>query len=171
MATLKHAVGLNPRLDFLHLHLADAYLELGRLEEARAEYELAVAAQPALRPRLDGPGGDRRARGQAAPRSAQVLRRAVDAGTDSALGLEPPGRGRAGRGRRRGRGAGRGGGDALVPEFAEAWFVRGEVAEKAGRLADAVARYEQAMSAGPGRPPAARAHRPAAAEPGAGRGP
>ena len=76
IATLKHAIGLNPRLDFLHLHLADAYFELGRIEEARAEYELTVDPRPAIRRGLDGPGARSR-RARARPRrSAPILQRA-----------------------------------------------------------------------------------------------
>jgi predicted TPR repeat methyltransferase len=36
----------------------------------------------------------------------------------------------------------------LVPELAQGWLVRGNVAEKAGRLPDAVRLYERAMSLG-----------------------
>jgi tetratricopeptide (TPR) repeat protein len=56
VATLKHAVGLNPRLDFLHAHLADAYLDLGRVAEARAEYELALQINPRFARAWLGPG-------------------------------------------------------------------------------------------------------------------
>ena len=36
----------------------------------------------------------------------------------------------------------------LVPELAQAWLVRGKVAERAGRIADAARLYERAMSLG-----------------------
>jgi tetratricopeptide (TPR) repeat protein len=36
----------------------------------------------------------------------------------------------------------------LLPEFAAAWWVWGETAEKAGRLADAAARYTTAIDRG-----------------------
>ena len=147
VATLKHAVGLNPRLEFLHAHLAGAYLELGRLPEARAEYELAVELNPryarawlglgeiarALRP------AGRRARGDAPGRGRRDRQRAH---------LEPAGRGGAGRGQRRGRARAAEEATRLVPELAEAWLVRGKVAEKGGRLAEAVAHYEKAVALG-----------------------
>jgi choline-sulfatase len=147
VATLKHAVALNPRLDFLHAHLADAYLDLGRLAEARAEYELALQLNPRFArawmglAEAAGRGGDRGA-------EVAVMRRAVAAGTDSAIvwsrlaELELAAGDAAA--------AGRAGEEAtrLVPELAQAWLVRGNVAEKAGRLTDAVRLYERAMSLG-----------------------
>ena len=36
----------------------------------------------------------------------------------------------------------------LVPELAQAWLVRGKVAEKAGRVREAVALYEKAIALG-----------------------
>src|SRR6185503_20396354 len=135
-ATLKHAVGLNPRLDFLHVHLADAYLDLGKVAEARAEYELALALNPRFAQAWVGLGEAAGREGPDAERA--VLRRAVDAGADSALvwsrmaDLELstgniPAAARAAEEATR-----------LVPEMAAAWLVRGRVAEKAGRVGDAV---------------------------------
>jgi len=147
VATLKHAVGLNPRLDFLHAHLADAYLDLGRLAEARAEYELALQLNPRFARAWLGLG-EAASRGGERGAELAVLRRAVAAGTDSAivwsrvaeLELEA---GDATAAARAGEEATR-----LVPELAQGWLVRGNVAEKAGRLADAVRLYERAMSLG-----------------------
>jgi arylsulfatase A-like enzyme/Tfp pilus assembly protein PilF len=147
VATLKHAVGLNPRLEFLHAHLAGAYMELGRLADARAEYELAVELNPRYARAWLGLG-EIAARSGPPAAEREVLRRAMDAGTDSALvwsrlaELELRA-GNTAAARRAAEEATR-----LVPEMAEAWFVRGKVAEKDGRLAEAVAHYEKAMALG-----------------------
>jgi arylsulfatase A-like enzyme/Tfp pilus assembly protein PilF len=147
LATLKHAVGLNPRLDFLHAQLADAHLEQGRLAEARAEYELALGLNPRFARAWLGLG---EAAGRAGEPGAEhaVMRRAVAAGTDSAIvwtrlaELEMA----AGDMTAAARAAEEA--TRLVPELAQAWLVRGNVAEKAGRLSDAARLYEHAMSLG-----------------------
>jgi arylsulfatase A-like enzyme len=147
VATLKHAVGLNPRLDFLHAHLADAYMALGRFAEARAEYELALQINPRFARAWLGLG-EAAGRGGEPGGELAVLRRAVAAGTDSAIvcsrlaELELA----AGDSAAAARAAEEA--TRLVPELAQAWLVRGSVAEKAGRLADAVRSYERAMSLG-----------------------
>jgi arylsulfatase A-like enzyme len=147
VATLKHAVGLNPRLDFLHAHLADAWLELGRLLEARAEYELALELNPRFARAWLGLGeAAGRAGGPGAERD--VLRRAVAAGADSAIvwsriaELELL----AGNTTVAARGAEEA--TRLVPELAQAWLVRAKVAEKGGRVREAVAFYEKAIALG-----------------------
>jgi arylsulfatase A-like enzyme/Flp pilus assembly protein TadD len=147
VATLKHAVSLNPRLDFLHAHLADAYLEQGRLAEARAEYELALQLNPRFARAWLGLG---EAAGRAGERGGEVavMRRAVAAGTDSAIVWSRLAElelavGDTAAAARAAEEATR-----LVPELAQGWLVRGSVAEKAGRLSDAVRLYERAMSLG-----------------------
>ena len=143
LATLKHAVALNPRLDFLHAHLADGYLDLGRVAEARAEYELALELNPRFARAWLGLG---EAAGRDGKPDAElaVLRRAVDAGTDSAVvwsriaELELLAGDTAAAARAADEAT------RLVPELAQAWLVRGKVAEKAGRVREAVAFYEKA---------------------------
>jgi arylsulfatase A-like enzyme/cytochrome c-type biogenesis protein CcmH/NrfG len=147
VATLKHAVGLNPRLEFLHAHLAGAYQELGRVPDARAEYELAVQLNPRYARAWLGLG-EIAARSGPPAAEREVLRRAVDAGTDSALiwsrlAEVELAAGNAAAAQRAAEEATR-----LVPELAEAWLVRGKVAEKGGRLAEAVAYYEKAVALG-----------------------
>ena len=147
LATLKHAVGRNPRLDFLHAHLADAYLDLGRAAEARAEYEVALELNPRFARAWLGLGEAAGREGKPDAERA-VLRRAVAAGTDSAVvwsrlaELELAAGDTAA--------AARAGDEAtrLVPELAQAWLVRGKVAEKAGRVREAVALYEKAIALG-----------------------
>jgi arylsulfatase A-like enzyme/Tfp pilus assembly protein PilF len=145
IATLKHAIGLNPRLDFLHLHLGEAYLAAGRAADARAEFELVTTLNPRSSQAWMGLAA------LAAARPAEeraILERAVAAGTHSgtvfarlaqvelAAGLLPA--------------AERHGARAvdLLPEFAPAWWVWGETAEKAGRSAEAARRYAIAVERG-----------------------
>ena len=146
VATLRHAVSLNPRLDFLHAHLADAYLDLGRVAEARAEYELALELNPRFARAWLGLG---EAAGRSEPGAERaVLRRAVAAGTDSAIvwsrlaELELTAGDTLAAARAAEEAA------RLVPELPHVWLVRGKVAEKAGRAAEAVAFYEKAIALG-----------------------
>ena len=147
VATLKHAIGLNPRLDFLHLHLADAYVALRRMAEARAEYQLVTTLNPRSSQAWMGLAALASHAGQPAEERA-ILERAVAAGTHSgtvfarlaqvelAAGALPA--------------AERHGAQAvdLLPEFAPAWWVWGETAEKAGRGPDAARRYASAVERG-----------------------
>ena len=153
LATLKHTVGLNPRLDFLHVHLADAYFEAGRLREARAAYEEALKLNPRFA-RAWLALGEIALRTGEPGEELRLLRRATAEGTDSAAlwarlaQLELAARDFAAAE-----------GDAqqatrLVPEFAAAWIVWGAAAERSGRLEDAVARYEKAVSLAPSDPTA-----------------
>jgi tetratricopeptide (TPR) repeat protein len=147
IATLKHAVGLNPRLDFLHLHLADAYAELGRFEEARAEYELTTTLDPRSSRGWMGLASLAHRAGKPAEERA-ILDRAVQAGTRSGavfarLAQVELAAGAVAAAEASGRRA-----TQLVPEFAAAWWVWGEVAEKAGRPGDAAARYAEAVERG-----------------------
>jgi arylsulfatase A-like enzyme/Flp pilus assembly protein TadD len=151
VATLKHAIGLNPRLEFLHLHLADAYVELGRIEEARAEYELTSTLDPRSAGAWMGLAEIAARAGKAAEERA-ILQRAVQAGTRSGavyarLAQVELAAGAVAEAERDGRQA-----TELVPEFAAAWWVWGEAAEKAGRLPDAAERYGQAIERGLGSP-------------------
>ena len=147
VATLRHAIGLNPRLDFLHLHLADAYFELGRMEEARAEYELTTSLDPRSAGAWMGLAAIAQRAGKAADERA-ILQRGVAAGTRSGalfarLAQVELAAGAVADAERDGRRA-----TDLVPEFAAAWWVRGETAEKAGRLDAAASRYATALERG-----------------------
>ena len=145
IATLKHAVGLNPRLDFLHLHLADAFFEVGRLEEARAEYELTTALDPRSASAWMGLAAIAQRAGKD---ELAILKRAVLAGTRSGAVLARLAQvelaaGMMADAERDGRRA-----TDLLPEFAAAWWVWGETAEKAGRLDAAATRYAAAIERG-----------------------
>ena len=149
VATLKHAIGLNPRLDFLHLHLADAYFELGRLEDARAEYELVATLDPRSAAAWMGLAAIAQRAGKPVEERA-ILDRAVREGTRSGavfarLAQVELAAGALAPAEANGRRA-----TDLVPEFAAAWWVWGEVAEKAGRTADAVDRFSTAIDRGLG---------------------
>jgi len=154
VATLKHAVGLNPRLDFLHVHLADAYLDLGKVAEARAEYELALALNPRFAQAWVGLGEAAGKDGPDAERA--VLRRAVEAGTDSAIVWSRVAELELSAGNTAAAARAAAEATRLVPELAAAWLVRGKVAETAGRRGDAVGFYQKAMALGLADPALAR---------------
>lgn len=147
LATVKEAIGLNPRLDFLHLHLANTYKAMGRLGDARAEYEVALALNPRMSPawlalgELANRAGKRDEEGR-------LLKRAVDAGTSSAAILSRLAQIETAAGDMAGAESHAVEATRLVPEFAAGWWVSGEVAQKSGRRGDAIARYEKAVSFG-----------------------
>ena len=154
IATLKHAVSLNPRLDFLHLHLAEAYFETGRLEDARAEFDLVTTLNPRSSQAWMGLAALAQRAGKPAEERA-ILDRAVAAGTQSGtvfarLAQVELAAGAIAAAETHGAQA-----TTLLPEFAPAWWVWGEAAEKAGRPADAIARYARAIGSGLDTAPAA----------------
>jgi tetratricopeptide (TPR) repeat protein len=147
LATVKEAIRLNPRLDFLHLHLANTYKSVGRLDEARAEYEAAVALNPRMSPAWLALGELAKREGKNTE-ERRLLQRAVAAGTSSAAILSRLAQielaaGESVAAERHGAEA-----TTLVPEFGVGWWVWGEVAEKAGRRRNAIARYERALALG-----------------------
>ena len=156
IATLKHAISLNPRLDFLHLHLAESYLQTGRAEDARAEYALVTTLNPRSSQAWMGLAALAQRAGKPAEERA-ILDKALAAGTRSGavyarLAQVELAAGAVALAEEHARLA-----TEALPEFAPAWWVWGEAAEKAGRTADAVARYRTAIARGLDTP-AATAH-------------
>jgi arylsulfatase A-like enzyme/Flp pilus assembly protein TadD len=154
IATLKHAITLNPRLDFLHLHLADAYARTGRVEDARAEYALVTTLNPRSSQAWMGLAELAQRAGKAAE-ERKVLGQALAAGTRSGavyarLAQVELAAGAVAAAETHARLA-----TEVLPELAPAWWVWGEAAEKAGRPADAVPRYRTAIERGLGTPRAA----------------
>ncbi len=147
VATLKEAIALNPRLDFLHLHLANTYKILGRLPDARAEFQAAIALNPRLSPAWLGLGELAKRAGQAAE-ERRLLERAVAAGTSSAAILARLAQIEAAAGEWKLAESHALEATALMPEFAAGWWISGEVAEKSGRRKEAIARYEKAVALG-----------------------
>lgn len=153
LETYRMALRETPRLDFLHLHYARALAELGRPDEAKAEYDLALRLNPRLaaaalgRAALETTAGRRGA-------ALQILRRAVEAGTDSVTVLTELARleGEAGESAAAERDLAAA--TTLVPGWAPAWLLWGERAEAAGDLATAAARYRKAAAAAPQDPSA-----------------
>ena len=147
VATVKQAIALNPRLDFLHLHLANTYKMISRLPEARAEYEAALA----LNPRMSQAW---LALGELAQRSGRqeeerrLLKRAVDTGTSSAAILTRLAQIEMAAGELAAAESHGAEATSLLPEFAAGWWTWGEVAEKKQSRRDAIARYEKAVSLG-----------------------
>jgi tetratricopeptide (TPR) repeat protein len=147
LATVKEAIALNPRLDFLHLHLANTYKMLGRLAEARAEYGVALALNPRMSPASLALAELAKRTGQAAE-ERRVLERAVAAGTSSAAILarlaqiEMAARELDAAERHAAEAT------ALVPEFGPGWWISGDVAQKSNRRSEAARRYEKAVALG-----------------------
>ena len=147
LVTLKRAAQLNPALDFLRLRIAEASFELGRLADARAEYEAVLAMDPRSAQAWMGLGELALRQGRKDEELA-LMKRADAAGTESgvvlsrlaqievARGLAADAEGHAGRAVK------------ITPEFAPAWWVWGEAAEKLSRPADALARFTRAVELG-----------------------
>jgi tetratricopeptide (TPR) repeat protein len=147
IATVGDALALNPGLDFLHLQLARLLARAARIEEARAAYRAALAINPRLAPawhdlgelaaKAGNPAEERRILTEAAAakvhsgalyaRLAQVELAAGDTPAAATHALEAI---------------------RLLPDFAAGWWVAGEIAERQGRLALALERYEKALALG-----------------------
>jgi arylsulfatase A-like enzyme len=83
LRSLARAIELSPRLDFLHVRLAQAYAELGRAEDAKREYRATLELNPRSAPAWSGLAEvARRTEGAAAER--RVLEQCEAAGTMSA---------------------------------------------------------------------------------------
>jgi tetratricopeptide (TPR) repeat protein len=147
LATFQRAARLNPALDFLRLRVAEASFQLGRMADARAEYEAVLAMDPRSARAWMGLGELALRQGRPDEELA-LMRRAEAAGTESGLvlsrlaqielarGLLAEAEGHAARAVK------------LTPEFAAAWWVWGEAAERLARPADALARFTRAVELG-----------------------
>jgi choline-sulfatase len=152
-ATLRRALQLNPALDFLHLRLANLHFESGRLGDARDEYEATLALDPRNAQAWMGLGEVALRQGKPDD-ELKLLRRAVASGTESGSMLSRMAqielkRGELALAEKHALEATR-----ILPEFGAAWWVAGEVAEKAARPADAATRYTRAVELGLGSPAA-----------------
>lgn len=151
LATYRRAAQENPRLDFLHLNLADAYARLGRPGEAKKEYELALE----LNPRFAAAWWGLADLAQKAGKPAEVKRllvQAVDSGTESVsilvrLGEHEAKNGDPAASDRHFKQA-----VELAPAWVPAWLVWGQLAENQGQLDRALERYLKAAEVGPGQP-------------------
>lgn len=151
IATYRRAAQENPRLDFLHLNLADAYARLGRAEDAKKEYELALE----LNPRFAAAWWGLADLAQKAGKPAEVKRlltQAADSGTESVsilvrLGEHEAKNGDPAASERHFKQA-----VELAPAWVPAWLVWGQLAENQGQLDRALERYLKAAEVGPGQP-------------------
>lgn len=151
IATYRKAAQENPRLDFLHLNLADAYARLGRVDEAKKEYELTLE----LNPRFAAAWWGLADLAQKAGKTAEVRRllgEAVAAGVESVsilvrLAEVESKAGDTAASDRHFRQA-----VELAPAWAPAWLVWGQQAENQGRLDQALERYLKAAEVAPGQP-------------------
>lgn len=151
IATYRKAAQENPRLDFLHLNLADAYARLGRVEEARKEYELTLELNPRFAAAWWGLADLAQKSGKPAE-VRRLLGEAVAAGVESVsilvrLAEVESKAGDAAAADRRFREA-----VALAPAWAPAWLVWGQQAENQGKLDQALERYLKAAEVAPGQP-------------------
>jgi tetratricopeptide (TPR) repeat protein len=147
LETIRRAVALNPGLDLLHTSAGSLYARAGRNADAQREWETALELNPRAAPAWLGlaqiaadsrPPGDELA----------ILSRAERAGTRSAAIQARMAQLELAAGR---IDAARGHADEavrLLPDFAEAWWTAGEIAEKAGRRSEALERYEKAVALG-----------------------
>jgi arylsulfatase A-like enzyme/Tfp pilus assembly protein PilF len=147
LATLKRAAQLNPALDFLRLRIAEASFELGRLADARAEYEAVLAMDPRSARAWMGLGELALRQGRPDEELA-LMKRAEAAGTESGLVLSRLGQIELARGDAAAAEGHAGRAVKLTPEFAPAWWVWGEAAEKLSRRPDAVTRFTKAIELG-----------------------
>ena len=145
--TVGDALSLNPGLDFLHLQLARLLAQAGRIEDARAAFRAALAINPRLAPawlalaeiavRSGGAAEERRVLNEAVAaniQSAALYARLAQ--VELAAGETPAAATHALEALR------------LLPEFPQAWWIAGEVAEKQGRRELALERFEKAIALG-----------------------
>ncbi len=152
IATYRKAAGENPKLDFLHENLAGAYVQLGRLSEARKEYGLTLDLNPRFAAAWWGLADLEQKAGRPAE-VRRILNQAVQAGTESAsilvrLGEADAKAGDAEASDRHFRQA-----VELTPAWLPAWLVWGQQLENQGRLDLALERYLEAGRIGPGELP------------------
>jgi len=145
--TMGEALNLNPGLDFLHLEMARYCQRAGKLEEAEAAYRAALERNPRLATAWLGLAELLGRRGDAAGERA-ALSEGTASGTNSGilwtrLAQVQLADGRLQDAERSALEASR-----LLPSFAPAWWVAGEVAEKQGNSAVALERFEKAASLG-----------------------
>lgn len=151
IATYRRAAQENPRLDFLHQNLADAYARLGRAEEARKEYELTLELNPRFAAAWWGLADLAHKEGKPAE-VRRILTEAVAAGVESVsilvrLAEVEAKSGDAAASDRHFRQA-----VDLAPAWAPAWLVWGQLAENQGQLDRALERYLKAAEVAPGEP-------------------
>ncbi len=153
IATYRRTAAENPKLDFLHENLAEAYARLGRTEEARKEYELTLE----LNPRFAAAWWGLADLAQKAGKPAEVrrlLNEAIQAGTESVsilvrLAEVEAKAGDAEASERRFQQA-----VDMAPSWAPAWLVWGQLLENQGKLDLALERYLKAAEVAPGEPAA-----------------
>ena len=151
LATYRRAAQENPRLDFLHVNLADAYARLGQTESAKKEYELALE----LNPRFAAAWWGLADLAQKAGKPAEVKRllvQAVDSGTESVSILVRLAEHEARNGDPAGSERHFKQAVELAPAWVPAWLVWGQIAENQGQLDRALERYLKAAEVGPGQP-------------------
>ncbi len=148
ITTYRRAASLNPRVEFLHLNLADALRISGQLAAARAEYRIALEIDPtyaaaAIRlAEMDLAAGDRKG-------ARSTLLRAVEAGMKSASVLTRLARVELDLGLLSEADKHASDATSLAAGWAAGWVVRGMIAERRGQSVNAIAHYERALRINP----------------------
>ena len=149
--TYRRAIALSPRLDFLHLNLAEACRELGRLEEATAEYKRTLELNPrsakawlAL--------AELALRSGNSEEEHRLLLEALEVGTRSALLRCRLGQIEAGKGNLAAADLHFQAATLLTPGWALPWMLWGQNAETTGQAGEVLNRYSQAALAEPSNP-------------------
>jgi len=155
----RRAIRLDPRSEFLRLHLADALRRLGRTAEAKAEYRRALDLDPRSAPAWLALAELAHAAGEAAE-ERRLLAEAVAAGTASAAVHARLGQLALAAGAAASAEASLARAVELAPGWATAWLLWGEAAEARGDRAAARERYRRAVeAAAPGSPEGREARR------------
>jgi tetratricopeptide (TPR) repeat protein len=151
LATLREAIALNPRLDFLHAHAARLQSAARRDGEAKAEWEAALALNPRYAPAWLGLA-EIASRAGAPAQERAILERGEASGTRSAAILDRLAQLELAAGET--AAAGRHAEEAVrrMPAVGATWWVAGEVEEKKGNTAAALDRFQKAAALGYGDP-------------------
>ncbi|MCH9649431.1 MAG: sulfatase-like hydrolase/transferase [Deltaproteobacteria bacterium] len=165
LATYQKAARLNPQLHFLHLNLADAYKSLGRLQEARQEYELALDLFPRAASAWLSLGELANRQGKPKEEEA-ILQRAVDAGTGSALILTRLAQLKMAEKNHAAAEAHLKEATELLPQWPTGWLVRGQNQLQGGHPELGRSHLQQALTLGANTPEGREARRLLATIPG-----
>lgn len=151
--TLARARDLNPRSEFVHLHLGQALRQAGRTPEARAAFERALELDPRAAEAWLALAEMSKDAGRA-EEERDLLDRAAQAGTASVAVLTRLAQLELAGDRADVADVRLGEATALLPDFAPAWLLWGAAAERRGRVGEALARYERATALAPDDGPA-----------------
>ena len=149
--TYRRAIALSPRLDFLHLNLAEAYREIGRPEEATEAYKRTLELNPRSAKAWLGLA-ELALRSGNSEEELRLLLEALEVGTRSAMLRCRLGQIEAGKDNPAGADLHFQAATLLTPGWAFPWLLWGQNAEATGQAGEALNRYSQAALAEPSNP-------------------